>query len=203
MSDSATRRPVPPRQSCPLTERALSPVVGVVLLVGITLLLAATVSVTALGFTDELTGVAPTVAGSSGTYERYTTGGGRYTEQVVRLTHEGGDTLTVSDVELVVDASDACGKTGRLVNLPASGDDPRPTSRYVRGDDIFDNSANSVEGPLGTGDIDDDGEWSAGETAQFRLATSDCPLQPGETVTVRVVHTPTNAVLVEQSVGAG
>jgi len=183
-----------------VAERALSPVVGAVLLVGLTLLLAATLSATALGLTDELTGPAPVVSQSSGTYERYASGGGRYTEQVVRITHEGGDTLTVADLELVVDASDACGQTGRLVNLPADGDDPRPTSRYVRGDDIFDNSADSVEGPIGTGDVDDDGEWSAGETAQFRLATRSCRVEPGDTVVVRIVHTPTGATVVDQPI---
>lgn len=183
-------------------DRAVSPVVGVVVLVGLTLVLAATLSATAFGLSDELTGTAPTVAGSGGTYDRYAGGGGRYDGQVVRITHEGGDTLTVADLALVVDASDACGKTGRLVNLPAEGDDPRPTGRYVRGDDIFDNAANSVEGPIGTGDVDDDGEWSAGETAQFRLATRACRVESGETVVVRIVHAPTDAVVFEQSIGA-
>jgi flagellin-like protein len=179
-------------------DRGVSPVIGVVLLVALALLLAATVSVTALSFADGLTGAAPTVAQSSGTYERYAGGGGRYTQQVVRLTHAGGDTLTVGDLEIVVDASGACGKTGRLVNLPADGDDPRPTSNYVRGDDIFDNAANSVEGPIGTGDVDDDGEWSAGETAQFRLATRACRVDDGDSIVVRIVHTPTDAVVVTQ-----
>jgi len=176
--------------------------VGTVLLVGLALLLAAAVSATALGFADELTGVAPTVAQSSGTYERYASGGGRYDEQVVRVTHEAGDTLTVRDIEIAVDASDACGKTGRLVNLPASGDDPRPTGEYVRGDDVFDNAANSVEGPIGTGDVDDDGEWSAGETVQFRLSTRECPLDTGDRFTVRVVHIPTDSVVIDQPVRA-
>jgi flagellin-like protein len=183
-------------------ERAVSPVVGVVLLVGLTLLLAATVSATALGFTDQLTGSSPTVVASGGSYERYADGGGRYTGQVIRITHEGGDTLTVADLELAVDASDACGKTGRLVNLPVDGDDPRPTSRYVRGDDVFDNSPNSVEGAIGTGDVDDDGEWSAGETAQFRLATGDCRLDAGDTVVVRLVHVPTGTTIIDQPIRA-
>ena len=184
------------------TERALTPVIGVVLLLGVALLLAATVSVTALGYAERLSQPAPTVAQSSGEYDRYAGGGGRYTEQVVRITHVAGDTLTVADLEIVVDATEACGKTGRLVELPVAGDDPRPTSRYVRGDDVFDNSADAVEGPIGTGDVDDDGEWSAGETAQFRLAASECRLQPGETITVRVVHTPSDGVVMEATVRA-
>jgi len=188
---------VPSWRATPTADRATTPVVAVALLAGITLLLAATVSATALGFTDQLTGAAPIVSQSSGTYDRYAAGGGRYDEQVVRITHEGGDTLTVSNLEIAVDASGACGKSGRLVNLPAEGDDPRPASRYVRGDDIFDNSANAVEGPIGT---DDDGEWTAGETAQFRLATSECRLDRGDSITVRVVHTPTNAVVISEPI---
>ena len=184
------------------TQRALTPIAAVAVLVGFTLLLATTVSAAALGYADGLTEPPPTVSQSSGEYDRYAAGGGRYTEQVIRITHEGGDTLTVSAIEIVVDASDACGKTGRLVNLPAEGDDPRPTSKYVRGDDIFDNSANAVEGPIGTGDVDDDGEWSAGERAQFRLATSDCRLDRGDRLAVRVVHRPTDAVIIAQSIRA-
>lgn len=189
--------------SSPTTdERGVTPVVGVVLLVGLTLLLAASVSVAAVGVAGDLTNPAPTVSQASGEYDRYAAGGGRYTEQVIRITHEAGDTLTVSDLELAVDASDACGKAGRLVNFPIEGDDPRPASRYVRGDDIFDNSANSVEGPIGTGDVDDDGEWSAGETVQFRLSTSECPLASGEEVTVRVVHVPTESVVIKAPIRA-
>jgi FlaG/FlaF family flagellin (archaellin) len=176
--------------------------VGVVLLVGLTLLLAASVSVAAVGVAGDFAEPAPTVSQTSGEYDRYAAGGGRYTEQVIRITHESGDTLTVSDLEIAVDASDACGKAGRLVNLPVEGDDPQPTARYVRGDDIFDNSANSVEGPIGTGDVDDDGEWSAGETVQFRLSTSECPLASGEEVTVRVVHVPTESVVIEARIRA-
>jgi FlaG/FlaF family flagellin (archaellin) len=181
-------------------DRAVTPVVGVALLVGLVLLLATAVSAATVAVAGDLTDPAPTVSQTSGEYDRYASGGGRYTEQVIRVTHVAGDTLTVSNLELAVDASDACGKAGRLVNLPAAGDDPRPTSEYVRGEDIFDNAANSVEGPIGTGDVDDDGEWSAGETAQFRLSTSECPLEPGDSITVRVVHTPTDAVVVTQQI---
>jgi len=164
------------------------------------LLLAASISVTAVGYAGGLTEPAPAVSQTSGEYDHYATGGGRYTEQVIRVTHVAGDTLTVASLELVVDASAACGKTGRLVNLPIAGDDPRPTNRYVRGDDVFDNAANAVEGPIGTGDVDDDGEWSAGETAQFRLSTSECHLESGDEIAVRLVHTPTDAILVDQPI---
>ena len=178
-------------------NRGLTPVVGVLLLVALTLVLAATVSATVLRTTTELTEPAPTVAHASGEYERYQNGGGRYTEQVIRITHLAGESVTVADIEIAIDASTACRKSGRLVNLPASGGDPRPTDEYVRGDDVFDNSYGSVTGPLATG-----GEWTAGETGEFRLATSECRLEDGEGVTVRVVHVPTASVVIEESVTA-
>ncbi|WP_254279050.1 type IV pilin [Haloarcula marina] len=181
-------------------NRAVTPLVAVVLLVGLTVVLAASVTAASVGYAAELRERAPTVSQSAAEYERYAAGGGRYADHVIRLTHLAGDTLTVADLELVVDASDACGKVGRLVNVPIAGDDPVPTERYVRGDDVFDNSYNAVEGPIGTGDVDDDGEWSAGETAQFRLASGDCPLRDGDRLTVRVVHAPTNAVLVAETI---
>jgi len=173
-------------------DRGLTPVVGVLLLVAVTLLLAAGISATVIGTSTELREPPPTVAQTSGEYERYANGGGRYTEQVIRITHLAGEALTVADIKIAVDA---CGKSGRLVNLPASGGDPRPTGEYVRGDDVFDNSYDSVTGPIATG-----GEWSAGETGEFRLATGECGLSNGETATVRVVHSPTGSVVIKEQI---
>ncbi|SEN47660.1 flagellin (archaellin), FlaG/FlaF family [Halorientalis persicus] len=178
----------------PRSSRAVTPVVSNVLLVATVVVLAATISVLALGFTEETTETGPVVGESSGnlvTQEGYDGG-------IVRLNHIAGDTLTVSNLEIVVDAQDACDKTGRLVNLPASGGDPVPTSKFVRGDDVFDNSYNSVGGPIGEAR----GEWEAGETATFRLAKSECQLDNGDEIIVRVVHTPTNSVVIKETLTA-
>ena len=88
----------------------------------------------------------------------------------------------------------AAGKTGRLVNLPAPGGDPVPESEYVRGDDLFDNSYNSVGGPIGEAG----GQWGPGATASFRIAGTPCQVDAGETITVRVVHTPTESVVIRE-----
>jgi FlaG/FlaF family flagellin (archaellin) len=166
-------------------------------MLAVTLTLAGSVSVVALGQVGELTEPAPLVFQSGGEYNTYETGGGRYTGQVIRIRHIAGHPIPVRDIEIVVDAVDACGKSGRLGNFPIPGDDPRPTQVYVEGDDIFDNSANSVEGPIGTGG---DGKWSAGETVQFRIATSECRIQ--HAITVRVVHLPTKEIIIEQHMSA-
>lgn len=164
-------------------------------MVAIVVTLAATISTFALGYADELRSPAPVVGESSGELvpQEGDSGG------IVRVTHLGGDTLQASNLEIVVDAREACGKTGRLVNLPASGGDPRPEDEYVSGDDVFDNSYNSVGGPIGEAG----GRWDAGETSSFRIAKSECELDQGETITVRVVHTPTNSVVIEETLTAG
>lgn len=179
-------------------SRASSSVIGNVLLIAIVVVLAATVSVYALGVTDGFPDPAPTVAQSSGEFVPQDSGQGG----VVRITHRGGETLRVADVEIVVDAQAACGKVGRLVNLPASDGDPQPESEFVRGDDVFDNYYNSVSGPIGEDGRTVDGAWSSGETATFRLASSECQLASGEAITVRIVHTPTNTVVIKQTLTA-
>ncbi|QGN07661.1 type IV pilin [Halorhabdus sp. CBA1104] len=176
------------------SSRAATPVVGNILLVAIVVVLAATAATFALGVAEDGTQPGPIVGQSSG--ELLIQDG--YDGGKVNITHVAGDTLSASDLEIAVDAQAACGKSGRLVNLPADGGDPQPESEYVRGEDIFDNSANAVGGPIGEAG----GQWTAGETATFRIAGTPCQLNSGETITVRVVHTPTNAVVIEQTLSA-
>ena len=172
-------------------RRGVSPVVSVVLLVAITVVLAATVSAFALGVADTVKEVPPLVSESSGelVVQDGNDGG------IVRLTHLGGDPVPADEIVIAVDAEDACGKSGRLVNLPAPGGDPNPTEEYVRGEDVFDNSYNSVGGPIGEAG----GMWEAGETVSFRLASSECELDRGEEITVAVIHTPTESIVIDET----
>ncbi|MFT4930966.1 MAG: flagellin-like protein [Natronomonas sp.] len=176
------------------SSKAVSSVISTVLMVALVVILAATVSVFVLDLTGEGNQPAPIVKQSSGELiVQDNSSGGK-----INLTHVAGDSLTASNLEIVVNAEDPCGKSGRLVNLPAPGNDLRPTSEYVRGDDIFDNSWNSVDGPIGEADA----KWEAGETATFRLASSECQLDSGDTIIVRVVHTPTNSIIIEETLTA-
>jgi flagellin-like protein len=177
-------------------DRGSSSVVGVVLMVGVVVILAAVVSVTVLSFTSDLRQPGPTVAQSSGQLIADQPGSD---DQIVRLTHEAGDPIPVDEIEIV---AHACGLRGRLVNLPASDGDPQPTGNYVQGDDLFDNSANSVSGPIGENDKVVDGRWTAGETAEFRIANGACSLDTGDTAVIRVVYTPTNSIVIEEELTA-
>ena len=176
------------------SSRAATPVIANILLVAIVVILAATISVLALGFTDEANQPGPIVGQSSG--ELVTQDGNEGGK--VSITHIAGDTLSASNLKIAVNAQEACEKSGRLVNLPASGGDPVPTSEYVRGDDVFDNSYNSVGGPIGQAG----GQWQAGETATFRIAKTECRLNAGDEITVSVVHTPTNSVVIKETLTA-
>lgn len=91
-------------------------------------------------------------------------------------------------------------KQARLVNLPES---PvgfgNPDEIKGLNPEIFDTFTPDGEKEL---DTSADGTWSAGETATFRLKKSGCELNHGDTVTVRVVHTPTNSVVIKQTLTA-
>jgi FlaG/FlaF family flagellin (archaellin) len=154
----------------------------------VVVILAATVSVFTLGVADEVTQPGPVVGQSSGelAYDRPGSD-----DQIVRLTHVAGDDLDVSTLEIAVDATDACGKRSRIVNLLTN----TLGSATFNGDDIFDYF--SPDG--GQLDTSADGTWSAGETATFRLASTECGLSEGDALTVCVVHTPTNSVVIKET----
>ena len=180
------------------TQRGVSPVIGVILLVAVTVVLAATIGgfLLSSGVQSE---PAPFVAEASGTFVPQDGNDGG----IVRLFHEGGDPIRVADIEIVVDAQSACGQTGRLVNLPAESGDPQPTSEYVRGDDVFDNSFNSVTGQFGDDERTIDGIWSPNEQGSFRIAKSACEITAGEQITIRVVHLPSESVIMTVRLTAG
>jgi flagellin-like protein len=177
-------------------ENGVSPVVGILLMIAITIVLGASLAFFAIGF--EMQEPAPFVAHSSGELVRDVYGS---VDQRVYLYHEGGESIDVSNIEFVV-SFEKNDMQGRLLNFPIEGDDPNPTSEYVRGDDVFDNSDNSVEGSIGTGDVDDDGVWSAGEYVMFRITNSAVSLNSGDVVYVKVIYIPTNTVVIEETLTA-
>lgn len=179
-----------------MNTRGVTSTVAVVLLVAVTVIVAATVSATVLGLGSELREPGPTVGESSGQLIADAPGS---SDQTVRITHEAGDPIPVAEIEIVVQA---CGEQGRLVNLPAADGDPRPTVDYVEGDDVFDNSFNAVSGPIGEDGRTVDGQWTAGETATFRIANGACSLDAGDTAVVRIVHEPSGSVVIAERLTA-
>jgi FlaG/FlaF family flagellin (archaellin) len=176
------------------STRGVTPVVSEVLLIAVVVVVATTVSVFALGVGEETREPAPAVAQSSGTFVAFEDGSD---EQIVRITHVAGDRIPVSELEVVVDATDACGKAGRLVDLPVDGAGGNAIAdSNIDGDDIFDQRPPYLGGPdLGvlTGS-----SFAAGEYVGFRLSKGECLVEPGDEVVVRLVHAPTDAVVVRE-----
>jgi flagellin-like protein len=170
------------------STRGVSSVVGVILVVALVVILAGVVGTYALGFADDLRDPGPNVAESEGALVA------DGDDQYVRLTHVAGDPVEVSEIEIIVDATDACRNRSRIVNLPT---DTLGSANY-EGADIFDDYS-PEDGQL---EESADGTWTAGEKIQFRLASGECGIAPGETIHVRIVHVPSNTIIVETTLVA-
>lgn len=126
--------------------RALSPVLGVVLLVGITVAVAATVGAVATvdpGGTVPAAHLTLSVDAESGR---------------VALTHEGGETLDVSALSVTV-------------AVDGEALDHQPPVPFFA-------AAGFESGPTGPFNVASGDDWSAGETAGFRLASTNDPQLP-------------------------
>ncbi|WP_323674386.1 type IV pilin N-terminal domain-containing protein [Halorubellus sp. PRR65] len=177
------------------SERGVSSVVAAVLMVAVTVIMAAAVGSFALEFSGVEQQPAPQVANADAKF--LVTGGG--TDQTVRITHRGGDTVDVADLEIVVSFSDSP-KRSRLVGIPTK----KVGAGDYEGDNIWDGRAGiGVAGALSRSDpAGSDGEWSAGEYIQFRTKSGAVDVKSGEHVYVTVVHEPSGKVLLERSLRA-
>jgi len=190
VTDASPATPLRPPRRSHRSDRAASPVVGVVLLVGLAALLASTV-VAAVGFDRARPAPSPQAsldADLSAT-------DGWPDGQRLRLVHEGGDTLAVADLAVVVEF-ERTGERARLSGFPTR----RLTDQHRSGADLFDRTYAGVDGELDA--IHTDGRWSAGETASVRIAQGELDVRPGDRATIRVVHEPSGATVVRTEVTA-
>jgi flagellin-like protein len=198
------------------TTRAVSPVIGVVLLVAVTVVLAGTVVAFFLGADSGLRQPAPQVAQANADLDTQDGFGGG----IITVTHQGGDPVTVADVRIVVDTSDVadCSVDQAVIeNLPATArfggtlghDDENLANNADDGTD--DNSPISQGGPsskwsAGALHTDTGETFAAGDSFQFRLTggdgPEDCPLESGETVRITVAHEPSKQSIITVSVTA-
>lgn len=150
-------------------NRGVSPVVGVVVLVFVTAVLAVSV-----GAVVSTTGSEPVPTAS---FSVAADGDARQ----IAISHEGGDVVDVSDIDLRV-AIDG----EQLTHQP-----PVP----------FFQSDGFRGGPTGPFNNETAGDWHAGETASLRLAETNTPhMSAGSTVTV--VITAADTVVFEETVRA-
>lgn len=176
-------------------ERAVSSVIGVVLMVAVTVVLAAAIGSFALQFAGTNQNPAPQVANADAELVADISGGG---DQVVRITHRGGDTVEVSNLDIVVSFSDSS-KRSRLVGIPTDKIEPGDYD----GADIWDGrNGIGTGGALAPSDPDGaDREWSSGEFIEFRITSTSggVSLSPGDRVYVKIVHEPSGEVIVDRT----
>jgi len=172
-------------------------------MVAIVVILAATISVFALGFTDEANQPGPVVGQSSG---EFVGDNGGSNNQIIRITHIAGDSISVSNMEVVVSA---CGETARVVNLPAERRTPTSVP-FDKGINFEGNRELLSEGQFFGGQFWDAGvlhedtsnTFNSGKSFELRITTGECEVDSGDEVQVQVVHTPTNSVVIKETLTA-
>ena len=87
-------------------EEAVSPVIGVILMVAITVILAAVIGTFVLGLGDQVSDSAPQ-AQFTFSSTTYTPEGGSTAFTAVEITHDGGDTIDSSNLNVLVDGTQA------------------------------------------------------------------------------------------------
>jgi flagellin-like protein len=179
------------------TRRAVSPVVGTVLLLGVVVVLATGVLATAAAV-DSLDDPPPTVVSEAGDLRAACDGCGS-SDQVLRLRHRSGDAVDLADTALVVSLPGRDEST-RLVDLPLPTNCLRDS--HVEGPDIFDGRCGRVIGSLTAVGEDADGVWSAGDTLAVRLKKGAIRLAPGDTLTVELRHAPSGTVVTSATMSA-
>lgn len=187
-------------------HRAVSPVISTILVVAIVIVLAATISVFVLGFGENVRDPPPNIAQSNGEFIEQD----GYSGGIVRVTHVAGDTVEIENIEILVDVSGRdCTAQDRIVNLPATNDIPDGQaftddnfesnktiiSKGFPGGNLFGNEQQWSAAALHT---DTGDTMSAGQYFEFRIKGTSCPLSQGDQVTVRVVHLPTNSILIDE-----
>ena len=170
--------------------------VGVVLIVALTTLLASTVGAFALGF--DLVDPGPRVTTSTEELVAHDHADGDR-EQRLRIRHEGGPPVNATALALVVTV-DRTGEQARVTAIPVDAN--KLDAADVEGTPFLDLSHGEAVGSLSTAPPDVDGVWSAGDTLGVRIASSAATLAPGDSVTVRVVHVPSGQVVARETLTA-
>lgn len=181
-------------------NRGVSPVISVVLMVAVVVILAATVSLFALGITEDLDNPAPNVGQTSGDFIPGAD------DQEVRVTHVAGDSVVVENIEIIVEASGPSLNTeARLVNLPADNSDI--DSENIEGDSSLVDKGFGDAGPADPNQViiedfpTDDNIWEAGETIQFEINVGGADFRdppdrtgpPASTLEITIIYTTTES----------
>ncbi|ATU08277.1 type IV pilin [Methanohalophilus portucalensis] len=172
-------------------EKAVSPVVGIMLMIAITIVLGVTLIFFATAF--EIEEPAPFVAHSSGELISHHVDG-LAKDQFVYIYHNGGDPINVSDIEIMVNATEVSGNQAVIFDLPVENSLGKEN---IEGEsEMIDKSPDGIAGAI------KEPEFSTGELIMFRINSGSCSLEKGDQITVKIIHTPTNTIVIEETLTA-
>jgi len=180
-------------------ERAVSPVIGVILMVAITVILAAVIGTFVLGLGDQLQTTTPSASfgfdqGTTDVTASVLDGDASNTETVtvtsVTITHESGDTIDANNLDVTVDGKSAFSAED------ADGDDFDDVSGTFSGDVSAGSSTTIVASASSTSSITlDESDYSTNDDGTLDIDAdesndadgeefTDVSLSPDETVRV-------------------
>jgi len=180
-------------------DRAVTPVIAIILMVAVLIVLAAAISVTFFGVTQDVNEPAPNVADTTGEFEV----GTDRDEQIVQITHVAGDNVDVENIEIVVRASMTFvdDRESRLVDLPANF---RFMTENIEGDNLIDSDVSVTDAQIIH--EEDTNVWKAGDKIQFgiRSGSEGADFRDGgspkaDELEVLVIHTKSNSILTEHT----
>jgi len=156
-------------------DRAVSPVIGVILMVAITVILAAVIGTFVLGLGDQVQSTTPQASFGfdQGTEE---IDGGDFTS--VTVTHETGDTIDAADLSLSVNGEDAYGiESGNVSFLFDSGDISAGSSATIvastNEDVAISDEYSNASGDLNIDGVSGDVSLSEGDTIRVVYNSAD------------------------------
>lgn len=158
-------------------DRAVSPVIGVILMVAITVILAAVIGTFVLGLGDQVQQTTPQA--SFGFSQENVTYGAGVDAETLTVTHESGDTIAESDIKVTVAGNPAFDvNSSNQTNALWNGDGDVSAGSSVRVVGYY------SDGSGYTGTVLDDGaepNWVAGGTINGTAYTT---IAPGDSVRV-------------------
>jgi len=173
-------------------ERAVSPVIGVILMVAITVILAAVIGTFVLGLGDQLQETSPQASfgfdtGSSEITDK--SGGSTTSVTTIAVTHESGDSISASNLQVQVNGERAYTASGDTVEDTFSGEVAAGSSVTIVG------STNNENVDIGNDvfrydDITGDGDPAGAldiNSSSTATRVNDVGIKSGDTV--RVVWT--------------
>lgn len=151
---------------------AVSPVIGVILLIAITV--ASSGAAFVLMNSYELEKPVITLIDIGGT--------DLSNHQEIILVHKGGDPIDITQIDILISINDEM-LDHNLINLPVIGG---ITGFYGALGGVFWGSPSNQS---------HDNIWGPGEYGNFKIASSNAVLKPGDRIKVTIVHNPTNMII--------